>query len=241
VKCATPLPWEDVDRVTGCCRSCGTPFDFSVPADVAIAAVPRSPPAIEAAPEIAPELALATELALPATRVPRPSGVSVAQPGPIEITWRTIGVREMVTIGGAIFADAMFVFGVAVLKEKTVSLMFGLVGALFSFAAIRSLGSRARVVANDAAILVQQRSVAGPRSASAPIAQIARFMCEESVIVVGTVDSGSGENRLMRRVCHVYAILHDESRVRLVTDLENREIAIFVTQTLQDRLATPRT
>ncbi len=250
--CKTPLPWEDVDRIAGNCRACGAPFDFTAPP---AAPLPRDALAHVDARMEADRRQILTEgvdVPFPSAPLARPAAVELVMlpmrpatyregqtPGGFEASWRKIGPRGRMLLPFAVVWDASVVFFFAVMPHgwRPFLLLHALAAVLVTFAAVNALRARTRVVASGDDVLAEGRGASGPFRQSLPLREIARFICVETSIQTGSVSVNDGPAMPIRHhVYHVTAVLHDGRVSRLVSEIGDRDVALYVTQLLQQRL-----
>jgi len=211
-KCGTPLPWDDVDRGFGACKSCGLTFDFSVPASFSmpVAGVAAESPAAPAA-QLGPQRIL-----LPLTRIARPSEVQVSESaGGLSIKWNVIGTRERLVVVVAVTSFAISLWSLYS-KDPVAAGMFFVIGGVAVFAALRARNAGGGIALRGGVVVSEE----GPEVA---VANVESFHCEEPTI-------GKGVS--------IVANLRDQRTVPLATGIEERAIAVFVTQLLIERVSS---
>ncbi|HEY8072551.1 MAG TPA: hypothetical protein VIF62_00530 [Labilithrix sp.] len=238
--CSVPIPWDDVDRGSGRCRQCGVAFDFSIPAAKTLPQAQIE--ATQAPPEIVP---------IPPLPVAKPHGVSVvgqaaspsrggAYRSGARVPLETLDVSWRQLRWGGIAIIVLFVFvcvSVVVHNGRGQPLPMTIVGACIFFgglgAIVRSIVRiRARVLVSDADVVVEQQKMYGRYEARIAFADVATFRCQR-----GTVRGGkTGDVDMGTPAYDVCAVLNDGRTARVVAEIADPSIAVYVTQLLAARL-----
>lgn len=238
--CGSLLPWEDVDRVAGRCRTCDTAFDFTIP--------PTLQAPVFTGTSAPPIGALATEVEVPAY-TPKPPKLHVQEvagtsgdyrtaptSGTLVLHWKQSRAKAFFSLaaGGVFGLSGYFALGLY-MHEWLVRQCFGAIGLLFAFFAVR-VALRAAETTITATATELRVEHTGKDGRVVPLEALVAYALVDRLVQYGTVGDGDDAKPLYRHVYDVVAARREGVHVR-VAETDDKEVAVHVVSLLRQHLA----